>query len=401
MSRTLIVGDIHLGKGLSIGKPGIGSALNSRVVDQAKLLDWILSIAVDKQVTEIILTGDIFENVNPDFQLMKIFIDWLKKIELENIFCHIIVGNHDIKRTGSIYTSALDIISAFEFDKIFVYKNITTIETFDTCFTFVPFRDRRSLNVDNISDAISYINECLEYEVLCMSPFKNRVLVGHLTLDGSIYVGDEIDDYQNEIICPLSMFKNYHYVWMGHIHKPQIRNERSINQPHIAHIGSLDLSDFGETDHIKNLILYDSSLENKFETINVPSRPLRRLRINIAENTDTTNIVIDNIKQNNEFNSYLNAIVKLEITINGTETPQLDKKKVEEYIYSLGAYYISNISESRNISVISTKERELFNDAIDVKSAVKLFAEKTDFITDDEKSEFINECYLIIDEIKE
>ena len=37
MSRVLIIGDPHLGKGISIGKPGIGIGLNSRIIDQKRI----------------------------------------------------------------------------------------------------------------------------------------------------------------------------------------------------------------------------------------------------------------------------------------------------------------------------------------------------------------------------
>ena len=43
MSRTLIVGDLHIGKGFSMGRPGIGTTLNSRGADQYYLLEWIIA----------------------------------------------------------------------------------------------------------------------------------------------------------------------------------------------------------------------------------------------------------------------------------------------------------------------------------------------------------------------
>ena len=39
---SVILGDVHLGKIGQLGKAGIGSALNSRIIDQLKLLDWTL-----------------------------------------------------------------------------------------------------------------------------------------------------------------------------------------------------------------------------------------------------------------------------------------------------------------------------------------------------------------------
>lgn len=396
MSKTLIVGDIHIGKGISIGRPSIGSAYNSRIVDQIKLLNWIIDQVHENEVDRLILTGDIFEESRPDYSLLSIFIDFIKKLELESIDVHIISGNHDITRSGNNHNSVLDMISKFDFEHIYYYKNITTINTPGASFTFLPYRDRRSMNVESNFEALKEIEDRISYELLDIPYENSRVLIGHLALENSIYVGDEIDDYLNELICPLSMFVGYHYTWMGHVHRPQIMN----SSPHIAHIGSLDLSDYGETDHTKILVLFDSESDDKFKQIPVPSRPLRRFKLNIPENVDSTEFAIKAIEKHNETLSYKNALVKLEFSITGDQKGII-KKSIEEFVYGLGAYYISSVSESRNITVVSAEKRELVDNTVDPKSAVKLYASTQIFKDDDEKNQFINICNDIIEEQKE
>ncbi len=63
MSLSLILGDVHLGGSMSIGRVGIGSVLNSRLADQQHLLDWTLDYSIDKNISTIILTGDIFDDL--------------------------------------------------------------------------------------------------------------------------------------------------------------------------------------------------------------------------------------------------------------------------------------------------------------------------------------------------
>ena len=394
-NKTLIIGDIHLGKGISIGKPAV-TGFNSRVNDQIKLLDWILDTAQENEVDRLILTGDIFEESRPEYYLFKIFIDWLKKLELEGIDCHIISGNHDIKRAGNVFTSVLDIISSLDFEHIFYHKTLTTIHSEGASFTLLPYKDRRGMNAETNSEALKSIEECISYEILGIPYEDKKILIGHLALEGSLYIGDEIDDFQNEIICPLSLFLNYDYVWMGHVHKPQILNKN----PHISHVGSLDLSDYGETGHTKILILFDPNADVHYKEIPVPSRPLRRLKINIPENQNATEYVLELLKNHNETLPYKSAYVKLEISISG-EQVGINKKEIEDYIYSLGAFYISNISESRNISVLSQEKRELVDNTVDPKSAVKLYASSVNFKDDEEKNNFMTECFSIIEELAE
>src|SRR6185436_19297589 len=252
MSNIIILGDPHLGKSLSQGRVGIGSNLNSRIVDQLNLLDWTLDQAIDLSIDHIVITGDIFEDPRPPPSLITLFISWLKKCQANSVHVHLILGNHDILRSGFIYSSPLDIISEVELENVDVYKNINTITIDTTAITLMPFRDRKALGASTNSIALSLLKEYLVYELASMPITYKKVLIGHLAIEGSIPIGDEIDDISNELFCPLDMFNGYDYVWMGHVHKPQIMKKQ---KPYIAHIGSMDISNFAEIDHSKHIII--------------------------------------------------------------------------------------------------------------------------------------------------
>lgn len=393
MSVTLIVGDIHLGKGISIGKPAIGSALNSRVADQARLLDWIVDTAIEVNAETLILTGDICEDPKPDYSLVNIFIHFLKKCEVHGKDVHIIAGNHDIKRTGSHYISILDLISSAEMPNTHIHKQINTVYKDGVCFTLMPFRDRRSLNCESNIAALASLAERLPYELADIPPSYDCVLVGHLALEGSLFVGDEIDDYANELMCPLEMFKGYDYVWMGHVHKPQVRTKK----PHIAHIGSLDISDFGETDHTKIVVVYDTENPNRFTEIPVPSRPLRKLAITVPPQFDTTDYVVEQIELANKTLSLKEAIVKIEIKLSGVEAANTQREVIEKLVYGFGAHYICNFSESRNVTVVPVSKQSVVDNSVSPKAAIKLWAEEMKFDSDIDKQKYINLATAIVD----
>src|ERR1700678_2048365 len=125
--EIIILGDPHIGGGVANGKLAIGAALNSRVVDQINLLDYTLDQAVLRGVETIIITGDVFEEPKPAPSLITLFISWLKRCAANDVYVHIIVGNHDILRTGNFYTSPLDIISECQLDNVSVHKEINTV----------------------------------------------------------------------------------------------------------------------------------------------------------------------------------------------------------------------------------------------------------------------------------
>ena len=163
-NNILVLGDIHIGRSQNLAKQFAGSNFNSRVIDQFNLLDWVFDKCVEHNVNHLILTGDIFEEPKPHYNLIILFINWLKKCTDYDISVHIIVGNHDMLRSGSLTTSALDIISESNIENVFVYKKITTINLDNIGITFLPFRDRRSFNTDLNSKALHILKNKIPYE---------------------------------------------------------------------------------------------------------------------------------------------------------------------------------------------------------------------------------------------
>jgi len=387
MSKTIIVGDIHLGKGVSIGKQGIGNALNSRVADQLRLLNWILDQGVEHSVNRFIITGDIFEDIKPDGQLITIFVNWLKCCEDSGIECHIISGNHDVKRTGGTYISILDFITAADIGNTTIYKNVHTIHTDGASFTLLPFRDRLSLGCETIPNALRKIEESFSYELLDIPHPNVPVLVGHLALEGSFYT-KELGDAANELMCPYKMFAGYDYVWMGHVHQPQVMQKN----PYVAHIGSMDLSDFGECGQTKMLVLFDPDASPKY--IPIPTRPLVRIRKEIAKGTDPNQFLLDLISQTN----FDKAIVNLEIKHLDPQGLELSRSEIIEAINNKGAFYIAKFSESRNVSVVPEDKKELLDSTVEPKSALKLYAEMLEFDNDEDRLSFVKFCEECVDE---
>ncbi len=371
MSLSLILGDVHLGGSMSIGRVGIGSVLNSRLADQQHLLDWTLDYSIDKNISTIILTGDIFDDPKPNTVIITIFISWLKKCQANNISVHIILGNHDMIRSGSAFTSSLDIISEIDLDNVYIYKNINTIFVDTTAFTFMPFRDRKSFGTSSNSDALSILRDSLIYELESIPKTYTKIIVGHMAITGSIPVGNEIDDLANELFCPIDMFSGYDYVWMGHVHKPQIMKK---NNPYIAHIGSMDVSNFGETDHKKHIVVIDNLSDKSFTTEYLPTRKLLKLAISIPQNIkNTTQYVINEIKKQKLDLS--NAIIKVEITLLSPELQSISKIDIENYLIDNGAYNIAGILESKKLSSIK-KNYNNIDTKMDVQSTIKIYSEK-------------------------
>lgn len=392
MTSILILGDVHIGKGLNVGKQSVGAALNSRIVDQVNLLDWVYEQAVDQNISHIVLTGDVFEEPKPHYSLVVLFVDWLRKCSDYNISVHVIAGNHDILRSGQFTTSPLDIVSAAEIPNVFVYKRINTLHLEGMSVTFLPFRDRRSFNTDVNSEALTLLKAQLPYELASIGDDSLKVLVGHLALEGAIPVGYELDELANELFCPLDMFNGYDYVWMGHVHKFQIMSE----QPHIAHIGSMDISDFGEMDHKKYIAIVDPRKEEKYKYVEIPTRPLKHVTIQLPENeVNATKFVEQELKKMGALD---NSIIKLSVILPSNASYSLDRNAIEKTIYQSGAFHVSRISEERKFTSLKKQITETIDNTVNELSAIKTYAS---LVEENMREEFVSLASTIVQEYKE
>lgn len=392
--QVIILGDVHLGKNLLQGKIGVGSALNSRIVDQINLLDWTLEQAIDKSVEHIIITGDIFEDTKPGTELITLFLSWLKKCQAYQIHVHIIMGNHDILRSGYVYKSPLDIISEVELEYISIYRDINTLLIGCSAFTLVPFRDRKSFGSNTNAEALSILKDSIVYELAGIPITYSKVLIGHLAIEGSIPVGDEIDDITNELFCPVTMFSGYDYVWMGHVHKPQVMNN---NDPYVSHIGSMDISNFGETDHKKSIIIFNCDTHTYTSAV-IPTRPLIKINVSIPKETvDSTEYVISKIKE--IYSSLDRAIVRVDILLESPDIKSVKKSNIENSILELGAFNVSGISESKKITLIKKDSSHVIDIKTDISSAINTYADK--YIADKMRSKFIEVSHDILKQYKE
>lgn len=372
MSHIIILGDPHLGKNMAQGKVGIGSILNSRVSDQLNLLDWTLEQAIDRSVSNIIITGDVFEDPKPHPSLIASFISWLKKCQAYDIHVHIILGNHDMLRSGNVFTSSLDIIVEIDLDNVSVYKSIKSFIINTTAITILPFRDRKSFSTTSNADALNLLKESLVYELAGIPQTYTKVVVGHLAIEGSIPIGDEIDDIANELFCPLDMFNGYDYVWMGHVHKPQVMKKKN---PYISHVGSMDISNFGETDHKKHIIIIDCNApsDNYFTMEYLPTRALKKISITVPKDTvDSTAYVLDEMKKSSyDFNR---SIVKVDVSLGSPDLKSVSKSDIEKYLTSQGVFNIAGISESKKIAFIKKDSNNTIDTKMDVATSIKTYA---------------------------
>jgi DNA repair exonuclease SbcCD nuclease subunit len=203
------------------------------------------------------------------------------------------------------------------------------------------------------------------------------------------------------------MFDGYDYVWMGHIHKPQVMRAAKSGLKHIAHVGSMDRSDFGqgEMNHDKILIYVDTENPEFFETITVPTRPLRKVCITVPPDKDTTDFVINSLHAyHHDEESLDQCIMRLDIVLENPEGLRADRDKILKYLYSkLGVHHVCSFSERHNIQVVSVNKSAttVFDNQMSIPAAIEAFFAVAAFNSEEERDEvkqLAMQCYT---ELKE
>lgn len=352
--RILLVPDIHIGNSLNYGK--LINGQNSKITDKKELLDFTYDTVVSNNIDRVILSGDIWETTNLKPNYISIFFDFLDKCSK---YCQvdIIQGNHDFTRSGDNFISNIDFV---DYLNVNTYKTIQTHEFGNVAITYLPYCDRAQLNHNSLNESIEYISDKLQNSIV---KDKINICVGHMAIQSSLYVGDEIDDISKEIFLPLDCLSKFNYSFLGHIHKFQVFS----TIPYIAHIGSLDRSCFGEGD--KFLCVLDTVSE-EVETIQLPSKELVELEIIVPENVDPNEYITEVLSTKN----FDNSIVRLKIETESTSYT-LDKDKINKQINSLGATHVVGIIEKKKVD---TLDIELdIDETIQPEKAVDIFLNST------------------------
>lgn len=381
MNKCIILGDVHLGKNIRLGRPGAGKDLNSRIKDQLSLLDWVLNQAKENEANAIIITGDVYEDPRPHPALIKFFMAWLKKCETQGVNIHIIAGNHDIIRTGSYTVSALDIVPAVDMQGAKVYKDVDTIHLGKLSITLVPYRDRRMYEVETTEEALNLLKEEFIPELDKIPDGNIKVMTGHLAIEGSICIGDEIDDELNEIFCPPNVFKDWDYTWMGHVHNPQVMH----NEGHlVAHIGSMERSDFSKHEMLGRKFIVMIDEEGKFEEIDLPNRSIHKVEISVPKGKDTDEFVINSLNVFNKENSLKEAIVKLDIKL-AADVQNVDRSKITEHLYDvIESHYICYFSESRKIDTVVIDTESIIDNSMSPEVAIDTYWDSVEDLSDED-----------------
>lgn len=335
--KLVILGDPHFGGGYSLGKIDRYSRLNSRLMDHGNTMDHVIDFMVDREASHLVITGDVFEHRRPEASQTAAFSERLARLTDHSIHTHIVVGNHDMIRAHN--TTTIDMLRLLRLPNVHVWSEIDSIHCEDPRgklginVIFFPFRTRQMLQCATNEKAVGHLIERLRYEVCGVEMPGPKILVGHFALQGAKSHALSMEAHAvSELVLPLSMFKELDATVMGHIHQHQVLSK----DPFIAHIGSMERTDFGEAGQPKYFLVVDTdSGEAEYEFHPLPVRPLHDLSIDQAK-AEPGNGVMTNIKDEileyAKSNKMFGSIVRAEVVVNDRAAHDVDTGELMRFL---------------------------------------------------------------------
>lgn len=389
--KILIIGDVHLGANLKLGFHPTASEMNSRLKDYFDTLISTLDDGIAKQCEILVFTGDIFEHRTPTVQqqmLFSIALNHAVSIGYKQI--HIVVGNHDQQRSATAHT--LSYIQELPLDNIFVHSEIESVSILDgdqeVHLTFLPYRDRKWYGSETNNEAIELIEQGLVRCASEASSSATKVLVGHMAVEGTMWMLEEYSDLYNgnDLILPLKLFNDFNITIMGHVHTPGLISQK----PLVAYVGSMEKRGSFE-DHDKKYVIIDVD-EGKIAEFSEPCRDIFDFKIDVSDESRgelVTSEVLDRLKSLPDINHVDSNLVRVIVSVSSLDEKYLDAKAISTFLTDeCKAFYCAEV---RKVVILAKQNRNLeISEGIDDTEALKLYLQ-----TECADIEFIDELVEI------
>jgi len=259
--------DLHLGKRVNEF---------SMIDDQRYILDKILSAADDYHPEGIIIAGDVYDKSIPSTEAVELFDDFLCRVAARNIPAYIISGNHDsaerlafasklIKSTGihisPVYDGNVQIITA---EDKFGPVNICLLPFLKPSHVKRYFPETE---INSYTDAIRTALSSAE-----INKTERNILITHQFVTGASRTESEDISVGGADNVDASVFADFDYVALGHIHRSQ-----SAGGEYIRYSGTPLKYSFSESKDEKSITVVNILEKGNVELEFIPLIPKRDL----------------------------------------------------------------------------------------------------------------------------
>ena len=266
--KLIHLSDLHLGK-----------RVNEMPMtdDQAYILLQILQIIDEEQPDAVMLCGDIYDKSIPSAEAVTLFDDFLCRLVKRQLPVLIISGNHDSPERLAFGNRLLEQAGVHISP---VYSGTTQSVTLtdshgDVTFWLLPFvkpahvkRFFPDFGIESYTDALR-----VAVENMGVDPTGRNVLLTHQFVTGAATCESEEISVGGSDNVDASVFENFDYVALGHLHGAQ-----NIGSNRIRYCGTPLKYSFSEEHHHKSVTVVRLEEKGSLTITLRPLHPRRDLR---------------------------------------------------------------------------------------------------------------------------
>lgn len=232
----------------------IGRRLNDIPLldDQRHILNQISGIAVSESADAILLSGDIYDKSMPGADAMSLFDEFISRLAEKDIKVFMISGNHDSSERISYLSDIISkagIYASYTFDGKLQKVSFEEVDVYLLPY-IRPLQVRRFYPdeaINTYEDAVRVVIDNSEVD-------KNR---SSILLSHQFIIGGETSDSEEFAVGGLdsisgSVFDDFDYVALGHLHKPQ-----KVKRESMRYAGSPLKYSISEANHKKSVTVVD------------------------------------------------------------------------------------------------------------------------------------------------
>ena len=257
--KILHTADLHLGKTLN------GYSL---IEDQEYILNKIKDIVLKENVDVVVFAGDIFDRAITSVEALDLFSNFLDFVYKNNKTLIAILGNHDGERIS--FTNRI-----LKNSNIHIVNEPKKIKVNDVVFSCIPYMNIHQFR-DFYNEEFKTIDEAYLYTIedFNINNSDYNFMIAHDYFTHNMEKLIESDSEIKNLIGGLeyldvSMFKDYNYVALGHLHNPQ-----KVGLDKIRYSGSILKYSFSEANSSKSVVIVDTISDDFSIVPLIPKRDL-------------------------------------------------------------------------------------------------------------------------------
>lgn len=262
--RFAHISDLHLGKRIH---------QFSMMEEQKYILEQIVKIAKEEQTDGVFIAGDVYDKIYPSAEAVALFDSFLVNLVKENIKVFVISGNHDsperiaflgqLTKKAGVYLSP---VYAGEVEKIELTDEFGKVHIYLLPF-IKPVHVRHFFPEESITNYTEAMQTVVEH--MDLKKEERNILVAHQFVTGAMRSDSEEISVGGLDNVDASVFADFDYVALGHIHRPQ-----NMGMDKIRYCGTPLKYSFSESQDKKTVTIVEFREKGNWTRKEVPLYPL-------------------------------------------------------------------------------------------------------------------------------